>query len=101
MAVATDAGWRVTYLGPDLPAEDIAAAARQRGVAAIGVSVVCPLDRQVVVEELYKLRRHLGDGPGIIIGGRLAEEFDDVASEIGAVLVEDLVGLQPALALFA
>jgi len=101
MATATDCGWEVTYLGPDLPAQEIAAAARQCGVAAIGVSVVCPIDRQVIVDELHKLRRHLGDGPGIIIGGRLAAELDETASEIGAVLVEDLVGLQPALALFA
>jgi len=99
-ATATDAGWYVTYLGPDLPAADIAAAARQRGVRAIGLSIVRPADPDVVREELLTLRRHLGDSMGLIIGGRAASEFEDTASEIGAVLVQDLVGLAPALALF-
>lgn len=99
-ATATDAGWHVTYLGPDLPAAEIAAAARQRGARAIGLSIVRPADPEVIREELLTLRRHLGDSMGLIIGGRAASEFEDTASEIGAVLVQDLVGLAPALSLF-
>lgn len=99
-ATATNAGWRVTYLGPDLPAADIAAAARQRGARAVGLSIVRPADREVIRGELLMLRRHLGESVGIIIGGRGAPEMEDTASEIGAVVVQDLVGLAPALALF-
>jgi methylmalonyl-CoA mutase cobalamin-binding subunit/DNA-binding transcriptional MerR regulator len=99
-ATATDAGWHVTYLGPDLPAVEIAAAARQRGVRAIGLSLVCPADAGIIRDELRTLRRHLGDSMGLIIGGRAAPGFEETASEIGAVIVDDLVGLQPALALF-
>jgi hypothetical protein len=38
-ATAAAAGWRVVYLGSDLPAADIARAARQAGSALVGVSV--------------------------------------------------------------
>lgn len=99
-ATATNVGWRVTYLGPDLPAADIAAAARQRGAAAVGLSIVRPGDPDLVRDDLLTLRRHLGEGVGIIIGGRGAPEFEDTATEIGAIVVQDLVGLAPALALF-
>jgi hypothetical protein len=37
---------------------------------------------------------------GLIIGGRAASDYEETASEIGAVIVQDLVGLAPALALF-
>jgi len=100
-ATATDAGWQVTYLGPDLPAAEIAAAARQRGARAIGLSLVRPFEADVIRDELRTLRRHLGDSTGVIIGGRAAPDFEDTATEIGAVTVADLVGLKPALALFA
>jgi len=99
-ATATDAGWYVVYLGPDLPAVEVAAAARQRGVRAIGLSIVRPADPESVRGELLTLRRHLGETMGLIIGGRAASDYEETASEIGAVIVQDLVGLAPALALF-
>lgn len=100
-AMATDAGWSVTYLGPDLPAPEIAGAARQTGARAIGLSVVCPGDEATVRAELATLRRHVGASTGLIIGGRAAAAFADTASEIGAVIVSDLAGLRSALAPFA
>jgi DNA-binding transcriptional MerR regulator/methylmalonyl-CoA mutase cobalamin-binding subunit len=99
-ATATDAGWYVIYLGPDLPAVEIAAAARQRGARAVGLSIVRAADPESVRGELLTLRRHLGDTVGLIIGGRAAADYEETATEIGAVIVQDLVGLAPALALF-
>lgn len=99
-ATATEAGWYVIYLGPDLPAVEVAAAARQRGVRAIGLSIVRPADPESVRGELLTLRRHLGETMGLIIGGRAASDYEETATEIGAVIVQDLVGLAPALALF-
>jgi hypothetical protein len=37
-------GWRVTYLGPDLPADDSAAAARRAGARAVALGIVFPPD---------------------------------------------------------
>lgn len=97
---ATDIGWCVTYLGPDLPAAEIAAAARQRGAGVVGLSIVCPADADAVHEELRTLRRHLGGSVGLILGGRAAADYEETATEVGAVVVEGLIGLGPALALF-
>lgn len=100
-AAATDAGWQVTYLGSDLPAVEIALAARQSGARAIGLSIVRPGDPELIRDELITLRRHVGDGMGLLLGGRSAPDFADTADEISAVIVQDLIGLAPALALFA
>jgi DNA-binding transcriptional MerR regulator/methylmalonyl-CoA mutase cobalamin-binding subunit len=98
---ASRCGWSATCLGPDLPAAEIAAAARQLGARAIGLSIVCPADDEGVAAELLRLRRHLGESTGLILGGRSAHRFELAATQAGAVLVDDLVGLRPALALFA
>jgi DNA-binding transcriptional MerR regulator/methylmalonyl-CoA mutase cobalamin-binding subunit len=97
---AGDCGWNATCLGPDLPAAEIAAAARQLGARAIGLSIVCPANDEGVAAELLRLRRHLGDSTGLVLGGRSAPRFEVAATQAGAVLVGDLVGLRPALALF-
>jgi DNA-binding transcriptional MerR regulator/methylmalonyl-CoA mutase cobalamin-binding subunit len=100
-ATATDAGWHVTYLGPDLPAVEIALAGRQRGVRVIGLSIVRPAAPEIVDGELRALRRQVGDAMGLILGGRAAPAYEETATEIGAVVVQDLIGLAPALSLFA
>ena len=43
VAAATD-GWKVTYLGADLPAAEIAATALQRKARAVALSIVHPVD---------------------------------------------------------
>ena len=58
MLVATTAaaeGWRVLYLGADLPAEDIAAVARRTDVRAVALSLVYPSDGARLISEC----RHL------------------------------------------
>ena len=67
---AASDGWDVIYLGPNLPAEQIALVARQKAARVIGLSVVLPADAAVLDEELRKLRRHLGAEIAVIVGGR-------------------------------
>lgn len=95
---AIDSGWAVTYLGPDLPAQQAAAAARQRGLRAVAISIVSPDDLDAIAAELATLRRHLGGDTRVIVGGRRAHELADTAGEIGAAVVYDLAGLQAILA---
>ncbi len=90
--VATTAasdGWRVTYLGPSLPAEEIAGAAHQSHARAVALSLVYPDDDPFLRGELVKLRRGLGDGV-VLVGGRAADAYRDVLGEIGAVWLEHL-----------
>ena len=41
-SIAGVEGWRVTYLGPNLPAEDVAAAVQQDPARVIGLSIIYP-----------------------------------------------------------
>ena len=58
-AAASDMGWRVIYLGPSLPAADIAAAARQHEARAVAVSIVYPEDDPDLPAKLENLRKYL------------------------------------------
>jgi methylmalonyl-CoA mutase cobalamin-binding subunit len=95
---ATAIGWRSIYLGPNLPAEDIAAAARDRGARAVVLSVVYPSDDPIIRLELKKLALLLGDEIRLIVGGRAAEGYIDTINEIGAARVSDLTDLKSRLA---
>ncbi len=100
MAATTAAseGWRVTYLGPDLPAEDIAVAAREGGARAVALSIVYPKDGQALAEQLRVLRRELPAATAIIVGGQGAVAYRSIVAEIDAVDLPDLVALRAMLA---
>jgi methanogenic corrinoid protein MtbC1 len=95
---ATSVGWRSIYLGPNLPAEDIAAAARDRGARAVVLSVVYPSDDPIIRLELKKLALLLGDEIRLIVGGRASDGYLDTIGEIGAARVADLSELKDRLA---
>jgi DNA-binding transcriptional MerR regulator/methylmalonyl-CoA mutase cobalamin-binding subunit len=99
LAAATAAceGWQVTYLGPDLPPEEIAAAARQKGARAVALSITYPPDDPVLVDDLRRLRRLLGPHTLLIAGGRACAAYSTVLQEIGARRLEDLAGLRREL----
>lgn len=97
-ATAAGEGWQVTYLGPDLPPEEIAAAAVQKGARAVALSLTYPPDDLLLVDELRRLRRLLGARVVVIVGGRAAAGYGAVLDDIGALVVEDLAGLRQELA---
>jgi DNA-binding transcriptional MerR regulator/methylmalonyl-CoA mutase cobalamin-binding subunit len=82
---AAAAGWRVLYLGPDLPPEEIAAAAIHQGARVVALSLVYPPDDALLRDELRRLRRLLGHHTELIVGGRAAAAYTDILREIGAV----------------
>jgi DNA-binding transcriptional MerR regulator/methylmalonyl-CoA mutase cobalamin-binding subunit len=94
---ALSEGWRGTYLGPDLPADDIAHAAVQHGARAIALSLVYPSDDPHVKVELKKLRRLAGDEIGILAGGRSVESYVASLDDIDAVVVRSMVEFRDAL----
>lgn len=95
--VAATEGWRVTYLGPNLPAEDIAAAARQRSSSAVALSLVYPPDDPAVADQLRALRSMLPDDVPILIGGRASSGYGAVMDEVGAIVLSDYAGLRDKL----
>ncbi len=90
-------GWHVTYLGSDLPAKDIAAAAHRVDAACVCLSIVYPTNDQQVHDELKALRRELDDSVAMVIGGRAAGTYTKTIEEIGANVVQDLAGLKGVL----
>ncbi|WP_395718853.1 cobalamin-dependent protein [Prosthecobacter sp.] len=74
-ASARDLGWHVTYLGPNLPVEEIAACAIARNARAVALSVVYPEKCPVIEDKLRRLRELLPAVTGLIVGGRAAEGY--------------------------
>jgi methanogenic corrinoid protein MtbC1 len=89
--------WRVTYLGPNLPAEEIAAAAKEKQARAVALSIVYPSDDPRVVTELRKLGRFLHDDVTLLVGGNAAAAYESVLAEIGAIMLSDLSTLRSEL----
>lgn len=96
--VAAAEGWTVTYLGPNLPAEEIAGAAVQRAARAVALSLVYPTDDPRVPEALRSLRRLLPENVDILIGGRAAAAYNAAVGEPGLVTLGDLHQLRDRLA---
>jgi len=85
-ALAAVHGWRVLYLGANLPANDIAKAASQTDADAVGLSVIYPLNDPALRDELETLDRLLPKGVTLLIGGAAFKGFPTIR----AVLVPDL-----------
>ncbi|MGV3756328.1 MAG: MerR family transcriptional regulator [Verrucomicrobiota bacterium] len=96
-AAATNKGWRVKYLGTNLPSCEINGAAVQSKARAVALSVVYPDDDPHLVQELISLRKYLPSDIAILVGGRAAESYRDAIASIGASLLTDLPQLNRKL----
>jgi len=95
---AHESGWDVLYLGPNLPAEEIAVAARTRGARAVMLSIVFPFSDSGVMDQLRELRKLVGRDLPIVVGGHGAPSYGPVLAEIGALVVDDTEELGGLLA---
>ena len=94
LAASRIEGWRTVYLGPNLPAEEIAAAARQRRATILALSVTFPGDDPVIAQELRRLGPLLPASTTVLVGGRSAASYREVLDEIGARRLDDLAQLR-------
>lgn len=81
-------GWQVTYLGANLPAEEIAAAVKYTKARAVTLSISFSSDDHVVPKELRRLRKLLGNDVALIVGGRSAAYYEAVLDEIGVTKIQ-------------
>ncbi len=95
--VAASSGWRVIYLGQNLPVEDIAAAALSLQVRAIALSIIYPNDDPKLRKDLIRLKKMLPDHISLIVGGRAAGGYLDILDEINASVVKDTKQLRTEL----
>jgi DNA-binding transcriptional MerR regulator/methylmalonyl-CoA mutase cobalamin-binding subunit len=89
-ALARDLGWRVAYLGPSLPAEEIAGAAIQGRVRAIALSIVYPKDDPQLPGELARIRQLVPTEVSLLAGGRAAAAYQPALTQVGATVVTHL-----------
>jgi methanogenic corrinoid protein MtbC1 len=90
-------GWRVVYLGPNLPAAEIASAAAGAHVKAVALSIVYPEDDSRMESELRELRRALPAGVALLAGGAAAARYAAVLDEVRAIRLPDLAALRTLL----
>ena len=86
---AAGGGWRVTYLGPNLPAEEIAAAMQALQSKNLLLSLVYPTNDHKLGGELRRLRKALPRDAKVIVGGRAALFYETALLEIGATVVSN------------
>lgn len=96
-ATARMEGWRTTCLGPNLPAEEIAAAVRMRQARAVALSIAYPGNDPNLSAELERLGRQLRGTAEIIVGGPAARSYQAVLDSIGARCLDDLAALRAYL----
>jgi len=96
-AAAAAEGWRVTYLGASLPAEDLAEAAERTRARAVALSVVYPAGDQALAHELRRLATLLPRGTALVVGGAAASSYRAAIEQAGAAQLADLVELRAHL----
>ena len=95
-AAAAAEGWRVVYLGPSLPAEDIANAAKQVGAICVAVSIVLPAGAPAAVAQVARLRALLPSTTAIVVGGP-AEPDAEMTPGNGVYFLRQLAELPQVL----
>ena len=96
MAAATAAGegWRVVYLGADLPAAEIVEMARRTGARAVGISIVASERMARAAAELRELESSLDSRTALIVGGsgsRRIREFNEWGRATFVESMSDLI----------
>jgi methylmalonyl-CoA mutase cobalamin-binding subunit len=97
-AVSRGMGWRSIYLGPSMPAEEIAACATIRKARAVALSLEHPAHQPEVVVELRNLRQLLPSETALLIGGRAAAGYHQTLHAPDVQLVHGLADFESILA---
>lgn len=96
-AAALD-GWTVVYLGVDVPAADIVAAAAATGARAVAMSVVYTDDPGLVSRELHAVRAKLAARVPLLVGGVAAMLMSSELEQPGLVVCGSIAEMRAVLA---
>ena len=94
---AASVGYKVIYLGPNLPVEEVAAVTDNLDAKVVALSLVYPNDDPQLKLDLVNLKKMLPEKISLIVGGRAADGYLDVLDEIGAIRVNDTKQLRVEL----
>jgi DNA-binding transcriptional MerR regulator/methylmalonyl-CoA mutase cobalamin-binding subunit len=87
--IAEFKGWQVTYLGANLPAEEIAAAVKFTNAKAVTISISFSSDDLVIPKEMRRLRKLIGPNIALIVGGRSAGHYEAILDEVGVLKIKN------------
>ena len=93
-AAAAVHGWRVTYLGTDLPVSDIVSATNAISATAVAISVVSQERLDSTVTDLGTLRELVNTEVEVFVGGRGAQMLDQDRLPRGVSIFSGLEGLR-------
>jgi len=96
--LAASEGWRDVYLGPNIPMEEIANAARAVKARAVAISVVYPGDDGALAKDFASLKHYLDKNTALFVGGMGSKAYRGTLDEIGAEWIADLHAFRIRLA---
>lgn len=96
-AAGATEGWRVAYLGPSLPALEIAEAARRTGARAVALSILWPADDPALGRELHTLHEALPRHVALLVGGAAAPAYAAAIKAAHGQLLPDLPAARETL----
>lgn len=94
---AASEGWRVSYLGPDLPAEEIVAAAVETGADVVALSIVYDPGEGSLLAGIGDVRAALPGHVPLVVGGAAAAGGRAQVEAAGAMVVDSLPDLRALL----
>ncbi len=94
---AANLGWQIIYLGANLPAEDIAAAAAEKNIKYILLSIVYPANDPLLYTDILHLNQLLDKDVKLLIGGRAAKSYQQAINETNSFYFEYLNQLRDFL----
>lgn len=97
-ATASRLGWKVIYLGADLPTEEIALAAHQTKARAVALSLTYPGDDLTLRLDLQRLAEALEGQCPLILGGAAADQYLGQITSPEALLAHSLASFEERLA---
>jgi len=95
-AAAAGEGWSSVYLGPNLPAMDIAAAAEQVGASVVALSIVY-VDSDATVQEIRETASRLPGSTLLVIGGTAAARLERSLDTTRIRVLPDLAAFRALL----
>ena len=94
---AAEYGWQPIYFGPNLPAEEIAAGVKQSSARAVALSITHLLDPYALKDELYKLRKYVGQDVALFVGGSSTIDRLNILETADATFIESIDQLSDEL----
>jgi MerR family transcriptional regulator, light-induced transcriptional regulator len=95
--MVAEAGLRLCYLGTDLPAAEVAAAARRADAAVVGLGVVYSDNEAQAAAEVRRVERELPPGTELWLGGRAAAAMAGRMGSSRAIVLDQMTALEHEL----